>query len=199
MNSSSRAVGARTSHISQVFWLADILRIWRGIWNAAYLLDCFSSLTLGQLTTDLTLILVGPFWGWKCASQSRMTYWFINGRLHLRHGVGPGCPSKNCRGDLRPPSIQIWQIPLRLFTYLCRRLCGRVLKLSLGGCHQCRRLWDTFLALGGSRHPMEVFKDFRGREPTTDALLRHNGLDKKPWFHASKILVIVHRVRYLTG
>ena len=39
-----------------------------------------------------------------------------------------------------------------------------------------RRFRDTVLALGGSRHPMEVFKDFRGREPSTEALLRHNGL-----------------------
>lgn len=35
---------------------------------------------------------------------------------------------------------------------------------------------DTILALGGSKHPMEVFKVFRGREPNTAALLRHNGL-----------------------
>lgn len=35
---------------------------------------------------------------------------------------------------------------------------------------------DTVLALGGSKHPMEVFKAFRGREPNTAALLRHNGL-----------------------
>lgn len=39
-----------------------------------------------------------------------------------------------------------------------------------------RRFRDTVLALGGSRHPMDVFRDFRGREPSTDALLRHNGL-----------------------
>ena len=39
-----------------------------------------------------------------------------------------------------------------------------------------RRFRDTILALGGSRHPMDVFKDFRGREPTTDALLRQGGL-----------------------
>ncbi len=39
-----------------------------------------------------------------------------------------------------------------------------------------RRYRDTVLALGGSRHPMEVFKAFRGREPSTDALLRHSGL-----------------------
>ncbi len=37
---------------------------------------------------------------------------------------------------------------------------------------------DTVLALGGSRHPMEVFKSFRGREPNPQALLRHNGLLK---------------------
>ncbi len=35
---------------------------------------------------------------------------------------------------------------------------------------------DTVLALGGSHHPMEVFKAFRGREPSTQALLRHRGL-----------------------
>ncbi len=39
-----------------------------------------------------------------------------------------------------------------------------------------RRFRDTVLAEGGSRHPMEVFKDFRGREPNPQALLRHNGL-----------------------
>lgn len=38
------------------------------------------------------------------------------------------------------------------------------------------RFRDTVLALGGSRHPMEVFKEFRGREPSTQALLRHRGL-----------------------
>jgi len=39
-----------------------------------------------------------------------------------------------------------------------------------------RRFRDTILALGGSRPPMEVFRAFRGRAPTTDALLRHSGL-----------------------
>lgn len=39
-----------------------------------------------------------------------------------------------------------------------------------------RRFRDTVLALGGSQHPMEVFKSFRGREPSTEALLRHSGL-----------------------
>lgn len=38
------------------------------------------------------------------------------------------------------------------------------------------RFRDTVLSLGGSRHPMEVFKAFRGREPSTAALLRHRGL-----------------------
>ena len=36
-----------------------------------------------------------------------------------------------------------------------------------------RRYRETVLALGGSRPAMEVFKGFRGREPKTDALLRH--------------------------
>ncbi len=39
-----------------------------------------------------------------------------------------------------------------------------------------RRFRDTVLALGGSQHPLEVFKAFRGREPQTEPLLRHSGL-----------------------
>jgi len=39
-----------------------------------------------------------------------------------------------------------------------------------------KRFRDTVLGLGGSLHPMEVFKTFRGREPSTKALLRHSGL-----------------------
>lgn len=41
-----------------------------------------------------------------------------------------------------------------------------------------RKYRDTILALGGSRHPMDVYRDFRGREPSTEALLRHSGLAK---------------------
>jgi len=39
-----------------------------------------------------------------------------------------------------------------------------------------RRFRDTILSLGGSRHPMEVFRLFRGREPDPHALLRQEGL-----------------------
>lgn len=39
-----------------------------------------------------------------------------------------------------------------------------------------RRFRDTVLAEGGSRHPLEVFAAFRGREPSPEPLLRHNGL-----------------------
>ena len=39
-----------------------------------------------------------------------------------------------------------------------------------------RRYRNSILALGGSRPPMEIFREFRGREPTTAALLRHSGL-----------------------
>jgi len=39
-----------------------------------------------------------------------------------------------------------------------------------------RHYANTILGLGGSRPPMEVFKAFRGREPSTEALLRHSGL-----------------------
>lgn len=39
-----------------------------------------------------------------------------------------------------------------------------------------RRFRDTVLALGGGRHPMDVFRLFRGREPDPKALLRQEGL-----------------------
>jgi oligopeptidase A len=39
-----------------------------------------------------------------------------------------------------------------------------------------RRYRDTILALGGGTAPAEVFRAFRGRDPTIDALLRHRGL-----------------------
>ncbi|XP_047334183.1 probable cytosolic oligopeptidase A [Impatiens glandulifera] len=35
---------------------------------------------------------------------------------------------------------------------------------------------ETILALGGGKAPLQVFVEFRGREPTPEALLRHNGL-----------------------
>ncbi|MBX2850819.1 MAG: M3 family metallopeptidase [Phycisphaeraceae bacterium] len=46
---------------------------------------------------------------------------------------------------------------------------GKVVELG-------QRFRDTFLKRGGGEHPMDVFKAFRGREPSTEALLRHNGL-----------------------
>jgi oligopeptidase A len=39
-----------------------------------------------------------------------------------------------------------------------------------------RRFRDTVLALGGSRHPLVVFQEFRGRAPSTQPLLRQTGL-----------------------
>jgi oligopeptidase A len=39
-----------------------------------------------------------------------------------------------------------------------------------------RRFRDTVLAQGGARHPMDVFRDFRGRDPSPQPLLRQNGL-----------------------
>jgi oligopeptidase A len=38
------------------------------------------------------------------------------------------------------------------------------------------RFWSEILATGGARPALESFKAFRGREPTIDALLRHNGM-----------------------
>jgi oligopeptidase A len=39
-----------------------------------------------------------------------------------------------------------------------------------------RRFRETVLAMGGSKHPAEVFKAFRGRDPSPLPLLRHSGL-----------------------
>lgn len=39
-----------------------------------------------------------------------------------------------------------------------------------------KKFRETILALGGSLHPSEVFRMFRGRDPSPDALLRHQGL-----------------------
>ncbi|KAG5183849.1 hypothetical protein JKP88DRAFT_272094 [Tribonema minus] len=39
-----------------------------------------------------------------------------------------------------------------------------------------RKFAETVLGQGGGRHPAKVFRDFRGRDPTPDALLRHSGL-----------------------
>ena len=39
-----------------------------------------------------------------------------------------------------------------------------------------RKYRQTILEVGGSRPAMESFKAFRGREPTIDALLRHQGM-----------------------
>lgn len=42
------------------------------------------------------------------------------------------------------------------------------------------RFKDTVLGMGGGRHPAQVFRDFRGRDPTPEALLRHCGLTEGP-------------------
>jgi len=39
-----------------------------------------------------------------------------------------------------------------------------------------RRLMTEIFEVGGSRPMAESFKAFRGREPSTDALLRHSGM-----------------------
>lgn len=41
-----------------------------------------------------------------------------------------------------------------------------------------KRYRDTFLAVGGSCHPSEVFRRFRGRDPSPHALLKNLGLPK---------------------
>jgi oligopeptidase A len=39
-----------------------------------------------------------------------------------------------------------------------------------------RRFRDTVLSLGGSLDPQRVFEAFRGRQPSSEALIRHSGL-----------------------
>lgn len=48
---------------------------------------------------------------------------------------------------------------------------GTVLDAATG-----ERFWREILAVGGSRPALESFKAFRGREPSPEALLRHNGM-----------------------
>ncbi|HQS99317.1 MAG TPA: M3 family metallopeptidase [Thiobacillus sp.] len=48
---------------------------------------------------------------------------------------------------------------------------GGVLNPEVG-----HRFWSEILAQGGARPALESFRAFRGREPTIDALLRHNGM-----------------------
>lgn len=43
-----------------------------------------------------------------------------------------------------------------------------------------RHYKNTVLSSGGSRDPMELYRDFRGQDPTVDALLRRRGLDPTP-------------------
>ena len=42
-----------------------------------------------------------------------------------------------------------------------------------------RAFREAILARGGSQEPMALFVDFRGREPSIDALLRHSGLSQE--------------------
>lgn len=48
---------------------------------------------------------------------------------------------------------------------------GSVLDAATGA-----KFWREILAVGGSRPALESFRAYRGREPTVDALLRHNGM-----------------------
>ncbi|MBO4850809.1 MAG: M3 family metallopeptidase [Prevotella sp.] len=42
-----------------------------------------------------------------------------------------------------------------------------------------QRFRDCILSRGGTEHPMELYKRFRGSEPTIDALLRRNGIRRR--------------------
>ena len=45
-----------------------------------------------------------------------------------------------------------------------------------------KRFRDTVLAMGGGQHPSTVYKLFRGKDASPDALLRHSGLKGKKQF-----------------
>jgi oligopeptidase A len=40
-----------------------------------------------------------------------------------------------------------------------------------------KRFKETILSLGGSKAPQKIFKDFRGRDANTKALIRHSGFN----------------------
>lgn len=42
-----------------------------------------------------------------------------------------------------------------------------------------QRFRDCILSKGGTVHPMTLYKNFKGSEPTVDALLRRNGIERK--------------------
>ncbi len=41
-----------------------------------------------------------------------------------------------------------------------------------------KKFRDFVLSKGGTEHPMELYKKFRGQEPSVDALLKRSGLMK---------------------
>ena len=43
-----------------------------------------------------------------------------------------------------------------------------------------RRFRDCILSRGGTEPPMQLYRRFRGQAPTIDALLRRNGMNRKP-------------------
>ena len=42
-----------------------------------------------------------------------------------------------------------------------------------------QRFRDNILSKGGTEHPMTLYKRFKGSEPTIDALLERNGIERK--------------------
>jgi oligopeptidase A len=68
-----------------------------------------------------------------------------------------------------------WAEVLSADAYAAFEEAGSVLDATTG-----RRFLDEVLAVGGSRPALESFVAFRGRKPTLDALLRHNGMMGAP-------------------
>jgi oligopeptidase A len=124
--------------------------------------------------------------------------------MHLHFDLRPGpdragVAARDPRPGRRRDSAGIQPFPQQLLAHLRRRLRGRLLQLQMGGSAVRRRLQPVRgrsreghlgRAQPGGRTPLlernpgpgrrrpaiESFKAFRGREPTIDALLRHNGM-----------------------
>jgi hypothetical protein len=69
------------------------------------------------------------------------------------------------------PRLPFRCFPLYHFQCACSALRFSSCMQKIG-----RKFRDTVLSLGGGAHPLTVFKEFRGRGPSPEALLRHAGL-----------------------
>ena len=116
-------------------------------------------------------------------------------RLRSRRATrGSACSQEVRAAGGRDPAAGLEPLSVPVLAHLRRRLRGRLLQLQVGRGALGRRLRglrgggraqrqstgarfrDEILGVGGSRPALESFVAFRGRKPSMDALLRHNGM-----------------------